>query len=213
MEQISIILFLCIAVPMVPVLFVLPDKRSKLFLGYMLIGVCICLIAGQVNTILLSLFDGDRLYVTTNITPISEEILKALPVLYFAILFSDDRNTLVSIAFALGIGFAILESSVILINSLKTVTVSWAFARGMGAALMHGISTSFVGMGMSYVRKRRKFFFCGTFALLITAIIYHGIFNTLVQSDYKFLAFIMPSLVCCVVLVAQFKQSRVPHSS
>ena len=77
----------------------------------------------------------------------------------------------------------------------------------MGAALMHGICTSFVGMGMSYVKKRRKFFFCGTFALLITAIIYHGIFNTLVQSDYKIFAFIMPSLVCCAVLVAQYKQS------
>ena len=208
MATLSIILFLCIAMPMVPVLFVLPDRKSRLFLGYMLVGVCICLIAGQINTILLSLFDGERLFVTTNITPISEEILKALPVLYFAVLFSDDRNTLVSIAFALGIGFAILENAVILVNSLSSVTIAWAFARGMGAALMHGICTSFVGMGMSYVKKRRKFFFCGTFALLITAIIYHGIFNTLVQSDYKFFAFIMPSLVCCAVFIAQFKQSK-----
>ena len=208
MATLSIILFLCIAMPMVPVLFVLPDRKSRLFLGYMLVGVCICLIAGQINTILLSLFDGERLFVTTNITPISEEILKALPVLYFAVLFSDDRNTLVSIAFALGIGFAILENAVILVNSLSSVTIAWAFARGMGAALMHGICTSFVGMGMSYVKKRRKFFFCGTFSLLITAIIYHGIFNTLVQSDYKMFAFIMPSLVCCAVFIAQFKQSK-----
>ncbi len=77
----------------------------------------------------------------------------------------------------------------ILTGNLETVTVSWAIAQGIGAALMHAACTAMVGMGICYVRKRRKLFYCGTFLLLIAAVIFHGIFNVLVQSAYRYLAF------------------------
>ena len=150
MEQMSGILYICIALPMIPMLFILPDKRSKLFLGYMIIGATVCLVAGSVNQWMLELFGGDGMYVTTNITPISEELMKAIPVLYFAVLFSDDRETLLSIAFALGVGFAVLENAVILTQQISNVTITWALTRVVGAALMHGACTAAVGMGMSY---------------------------------------------------------------
>lgn len=54
---------------------------------------------------------------------------------------------------------------------------------------MHAACTAMVGMGICYVRKRRKLFYCGTFSLLIAAVIFHGIFNVLVQSAYRYLAF------------------------
>lgn len=42
--------------------------------------------------------------------------------------------------------------------------------------------TLLVGFGISFIRKRRKLFAVGTFALLSLAITYHSIFNLLVQS-------------------------------
>lgn len=195
MAGMTVILFLCIAVPMLPVLVLLPDRRSKLFLGYLLVGTAVCLIASEINAWLLRMFGGDLLYVTTNITPIAEEILKGLPVLYFGWFFSDDRDTLLSIAFATGLGFALLENLVILTQSIETVTILWAFARGLGAALMHSACTAFVGLGISLVRKRRKTFYCGTFSLVIAASIYHAIFNTLVQSHLRALAFVLSLLL------------------
>lgn len=195
MEQMSGILYICIALPMIPMLFILPDKRSKLFLGYMIIGATVCLVAGGVNQWLLELFGGDGMYVTTNITPVSEELMKAIPVLYFAVLFSDDRETLLSIAFALGVGFAVLENAVILTQQITNVTVAWALTRVVGAALMHGACTAAIGMGMSYIRKRRKLFFCGTFSLLTLSIIFHATFNVLVQSRFRAAALIMPAAV------------------
>ena len=36
----------------------------------------------MINNILLGVFDEDMLYVTTTITPITEEIVKALPILF-----------------------------------------------------------------------------------------------------------------------------------
>ena len=208
MEEISEILFICIVMPMIPMLFVLPDKRSRLFLGYLMIGALICLLAGALNMILLEYFNNDLLYVTTTITPITEEMLKALPVLYLAIFFTDDRETLLSASFALGVGFAVLEDAVILVQNTHGITISWAFARVIGAALMHGACTSTIGMGMSYIHKRRKLFFCGTFALLIAAVLFHATFNVLVQSSFHIIAFILPMSLYLPVIIAQIRRRR-----
>ena len=190
MANMTVILFLCAAVPMIPALNLMRDTKSKLFLGYMMLGMLVCLIASEVNAQLLRLFGGDMLYVSTNITPIAEELLKALPVLYFALVFSDDRNTLISISFAMGLGFALLENMVILTGNVETVTIPWALIRGFGAAWMHSACTAMVGRGISYVHKRRKLFYCGTFSLLVTAVIGHAIFNTLIQARYREVALI-----------------------
>jgi RsiW-degrading membrane proteinase PrsW (M82 family) len=107
MDNINYLLFICVAVPILLMLFVL-EKKSKITAGYMLIGILVCLFISEVNGFLLSYFKYDEYYVTTTITPITEEIAKALPVLYFAFLFSDKRETLISLSIATGIGFAIL---------------------------------------------------------------------------------------------------------
>jgi Na+/H+ antiporter NhaC len=49
-----------------------------------------------------------------------------------------------------------------------------------------------VGWGVSYVKKRRKLFYCGTFALLSSAIIYHATYNLLVQSKYQYVGILLP---------------------
>lgn len=208
MEQISGILFICIALPMIPMLFILPDKQSRLILGYIMIGETVCLIAGAVNNLLLQAFGNDTVYVTTTVTPICEEVLKAIPVLYFAVLFSAKREVLLSISFACGIGFAILENAVILTQSFGQVSITWALGRVIGAALMHGACTALVGMGISYVHMRKKLFFCGTFALLVTAVLYHSTFNVLVQSDYSIAGFLMPAALYIPVVVSEIIRRR-----
>lgn len=196
MEQISGILFICITLPLIPMLFILPDKQSRLCMGYVIIGETICLIVGALNIFLLQAFNNDNMYVTTTISPICEEVLKAIPVLYYAILFSAKREVLLSISFACGIGFAVLENAVILTKSFNNAEIGWAWALGrvVGAALMHGACTSLVGMGISYVHMRKKLFFCGTFALLVTAVLFHSTFNVFIQShDYNVIGTLMPA--------------------
>ena len=107
MANLTVILFLCATVPMLPALYMIPDKRSRLFLGYMLLGMVVCLIASEVNTALLGLFGGDAVYVSTNVAPIAEELMKALPVLFYSLYFSSNRESLISISYAVGIGFAL----------------------------------------------------------------------------------------------------------
>ena len=208
MESLTVILFLCVCIPILSGVTLLPDKRSKLFLGYLLIGMTVCLIASWGNARLLELLGGDTFYATTNVTPALEEILKAAAVLYFALVFSDDRDTLLSLSLAVGLGFALLENLVIFTESIENVTVPWAIARGLGAAQMHSACTALVGMGISYVRKRKKLFYCGTFSLLIAAVIFHSIFNVLVQSDHRWLAFVWTALLFAPQIVSTVRRHK-----
>lgn len=206
MDGITVILFLCICVPIIPIITLMPDRRARQFLGFLLIGVALCLVASELNSLLFKLVGGDTVYVTSNITPITEELLKCLPVLYFALCFSDDRQTLVSLAMAVGLGFAMLESMVILVANVGTVTIPWALARGFGAAQMHGACSAMLGLGVSFVYRRRKLFWCGTFSLLLAASVFHAIFNLLVQSDRRSLAFVWSALLFVPQIVSRIRR-------
>lgn len=170
----------------------LMEKKVRRLVVFMIVGIFACLFVSEVNNILLEQFNNDMFYVTTTITPITEEIVKMLPIIYFALVISDEKRALIPNAFAVGVGFALLENVVILTQNIDTVTIPWAFVRGFGSGLVHGICTVMVGWGISYIRKRRKFFFCGTFALLSAAIIYHSIYNLLVQSEYQYVGILLP---------------------
>ena len=207
MDNLIYTLFVCTVAPLILMLLLL-QKRSKLIVSYMIIGIFVSLFVSELNTILLGLFNDDMLYVTTAITPISEEIAKAFPVLIFAVLFSNDRDKLLTIAFAAGIGFAMFENMVILVQNIESVSIGWAVIRGFSTALMHGVCTAAIGYGMSFVRKKKKLFYSGTFALLSLSCIYHGIFNMLVQSEYKYFGFILPAVTYIPVLVQVFKRRK-----
>lgn len=204
MDSLIYIQFICIVVPMIFMVLIL-RRRARLIVGFMLIGIFVSLFVSELNTVLLNLFEGDSHYTTTTITPITEEIVKAVPVLFYAIVFSNDRERILQIAFSLGIGFALFENLVVLVQNFETVTIGWAIIRGFSTALMHGVCTAVVGYGISYVRKRRKLFYCGTFALLATTSIYHGIFNMLVLSEYKYLGFILPSITYIPIFIQQYR--------
>ena len=210
MDNLSYIAFICLTVSL-GLMLPLMEKKTRRIMSFMLVGIFSCLFISELNGILLRHFNNDLFYVTITITPVTEEIVKALPVLYYAIVFSDDRRELTSNAFAVGVGFAVLENMVILTQNIENVNILWALARGFGAGLVHGICTVSVGFGISYIKKRRKLFYCGTFSLMFTAIIYHAVFNTLVQSKYQYLGILLP--IVTYVPVVLLMRSRMPKKN
>ena len=191
MENLSYIIFICIVISL-GLMLPLMEKKTRSVVIFMIVGIFSCLFVSELNSILLKVSHNDMYYVTTTITPVTEEIVKALPVLYFAIFISDDRRTLIANAYAVGVGFALLENIVILVQNISEVSIFWALVRGFGSGLVHGLCTVMIGYGISYIKKRRKLFWCGTFALLTAAIIYHATYNLLVQSDFQYAGILLP---------------------
>ena len=204
MDNLVYILFISLVAPLFLMVLML-RRRSRLLVGFMLIGIFVSLFVSELNTILLHFFGDELLYVTTTITPFTEEIVKMIPVLFYAVVFSDDRDRVMPIAFATGIGFAMFENMVVLVQNVGNVTIGWAISRGFATALMHAICTALVGYGICFIKKRKKIFHCGTFALLTFASIYHGIFNMLVQSEYKIPALFLPAVTYIPILFMQYQ--------
>ena len=190
MDNIIYILFVSISIPIL-MMTLLIEKKSRLPVLFMLVGIFVSVFASEVNGLLAELIDIGMYNVTIVVTPITEEVIKALPILYFAIVISDKREQLFTASMATGIGFAVLENAYYLLNYPNFSMLS-AVIRAFGSGLMHGMCTLLVGMGISYVKKKKKMFAVGTFGFLSTSIVYHGIYNILIQSKYSLIGALLP---------------------
>lgn len=190
MDNMIYILFISISIPLL-LMALLMEKKARLPISFMIIGIFVSVFASEVNGLLSNLLSMDTYSMTVIVTPVSEELLKALPVLYYAIVISDKRERLFTASMAIGIGFALLENAYFLLNS-DNFTIIIAIIRAFGAGLMHGMCTLLVGVGISFVKKKSKMFAVGTFGLLSTAIVYHGIYNILIQSEFSIVGALLP---------------------
>ena len=190
MDNIIYILFVSVFIPIM-LMALIVEKKARLPIIFVLLGIFISVFASEVNGVLVQTLEMDVYGITTIVTPVTEEVLKALPILYYAIIISDKRENLFTASMATGIGFAILENAFYLL-SYPNFSMLSAVIRAFGAGLMHGMCTLLVGVGISFVKKQRKLFAVGTFSLLSTAIVYHGIYNILIQSKYSMVGALLP---------------------
>ena len=206
MENLIYILFISVFVPIL-LMALLIERKARLPISFVLVGIFVSVFAAEINGMLQSLLLMDAFEFTIIVTPITEEILKALPILIYATMVSDKKETLFTAAMATGIGFAVLENAYYLLNYSSFYMIE-AIIRAFGAGLMHGMCTLLVGVGISFAKKKSKIFVVGTFALLSTAITYHGIYNMLVQSDYQIIGFLLPIITYIPFFVWRIKLKK-----
>ena len=198
-------LFICLAAPLSMMLFVFRG-RARAILGFLLTGIFMCLFAGEINGLIYDRADLSMRFMTVNITPIVEEILKAIPVVFIAFLIKPERQALLEDSIAVGVGFATLENVCLLAGSSGALTVGTILARGFGAGMMHGVSTLAVGYSMTVASADRKLSHTGTVAALSAAIIYHSIYNIIVQSQHPLLGIFLPIATYIPLLIVMKKQ-------
>ena len=206
MDNLIYILFVAIFVPIL-LMTCLVEKKARHPLVFVLIGIFVSVFAAEVNGVMVDLLPLSIFEVTIIVTPISEEILKALPILFFATILSPKKEAVFTAAMAIGIGFAVLENAFYMLNDTSFNMID-AIVRAFGAGLMHGMCTLLVGVGILFVKKKRKLFVVGTFAMLSTAITYHGIYNMLVQSDYQIIGYLLPIATYIPFMVWRIRKIR-----
>ena len=206
MDNLIYILFVAIFVPIL-LMACLVEKKARQPIIFVLIGIFVLVFASEVNGVMVDLLPLSTFEVTIIVTPISEEILKALPILFFATLLSPKKEAVFTAAMAIGIGFAVLENAFYMLNDTSFNMID-AIVRAFGAGLMHGMCTLLVGVGILFVKKKRKLFVVGTFAMLSTAITYHGIYNMLVQSDYQIIGYLLPIATYIPFMVWRIRKIR-----
>lgn len=206
MEDISLILTVLILTPIGLMLAVF-KKRSRLIMGFLMAGVFVALLSGEIDGFILKATAFSTGFTSTNITPITEEILKAFPIVLLAFLVKPDRQLLLECSIGVGVGFALLEN-VFYFCSASGISLGWAFCRGFGSGLMHSVTTLAVGLAMSFIIEKHKVFISGPIAALSLAIIYHSVYNIIVMSNYSFLGIILPTVTYIPILFALNKLKR-----
>lgn len=207
MENTIYILFISIFIPIL-LMTILVEKKARLPIIFVLIGIFISVFAAEINGFISVHMKLDIYEITVYMAPITEELLKAAPILYYAIVISKEPERLFTAAMATGIGFAILENAYYLLENAGTFNLLDAIIRAFGAGLMHGMCTLLVGVGIAVTQKRKKVFFVMTFALLSTAITYHSVYNMLVQSQYLFIGFLMPITTYIPFFIWRYKLKK-----
>ena len=207
MDNLIYILFICITIPLA-LMASLVDKNARQPVIFFIVGVSVALFVSEVNALLTNVFSMEMTEFTIRITPVTEEILKAIPVLFFAREISNKRESIITISVAVGIGFAVMENSFILLKNIDSVTILWAIMRGFGTGMMHGMCTFLVGSGFSFINKNKKLFIVGTFSLMSLAITYHSVFNMLVQSEFYYFGALLPIVTFIPFAIARFKLAK-----
>ncbi|MCQ2752008.1 MAG: PrsW family intramembrane metalloprotease [Coriobacteriales bacterium] len=207
MENLNLFIFIAIMAPLTMMLFVFHGKY-KVILGYAMAGIYICMLAGEVNALILNNADFGYIYLTQNISPLTEEFLKCIPIFLLAFLFKPSRQFVIECALALGIGFALMENVAVLFSSGEGVTIITALFRGFGAGMMHGICALFIGLGAEILQRKRRILVPGILGTLSVAIIYHSIYNTIISSDFMMFGIALPLITFIPLLFIMRKQMK-----
>lgn len=201
MENLNFILFISIATPLSMSLFVCKEKIRR-FIIFFLTGMTACVLSGELVGVIITESNLSFEYAVTNITPVLEELCKAVPIIFFALVLQPKKQVLLECAFAVGVGFAVQENSYILAMYSSSASVFLAIIRGFGAGILHGACALGIGYGMSFFHTRRKMTLPCTTALLATAVVYHSIYNLLLMAYGPIAAVIVfPAFIGIVISI------------
>lgn len=84
-------IFLCLAIPMILSLFFIKG-RARSYTLFVTIGMGICLLSAYVNSFFMWLYGVDGTVAAIEITPVCEELLKLLPLVFYFLILSRNRE-------------------------------------------------------------------------------------------------------------------------
>jgi len=194
MDIVTIEIVLCVILPICLLCFFLDSKPRSLMMAFIL-GIIACLCAYWMNTFIYYSTELESEYFITTMAPIMEELVKYIPIIVLIKRTEYDIKSTVAMAFAVGVGFCVVENLSYLISYLETADIIWIISRCIGTGLMHSISATIIGMGMYFSYSEKRIRLLLNASSYFFAVMYHGLFNILVQSEYfNVLAILIPVL-------------------
>ena len=172
-------ILLCIAIPLiVSLLFVKGEVRR--YLTAFLVGMGVCLLSAYISGFLnLSSGMGEN-DTAIFLSPIVEELMKLLPLLYFLFLFQPGERMLTMFAVAIGAGFATFENCCYILTS-GAERFSYVMIRGMAVGVMHIVTIYALAVWLIIARNLKAFSFPAVVGGVSISMIFHALYNLLVS--------------------------------
>ncbi len=173
--------YICLAAPMLIAILSL-RKEGRRSLIFVLSGMTACLFSAYVSAFFAGVMGLELTVASYEVSPAVEEIMKALPVLFYLLVYEPDKRSAVACTLMLAVGFATFEN-ICFLTSYGTSNLLRLLIRGFSTGAMHvacGAVTAVVLRGMWNSLLFRTIATLGVLCLSITC---HGIYNILVNQD------------------------------
>ena len=173
--------FICLAAPILISVFCIRGKGRPMMV-FVLSGMSACLLSSYISTFLAASYGMDYISASITITPIVEETMKFLPLLFYLLVFEPEKEVVPSCVIMLVSGFATFENVCYLIQNGTSDFFS-LLIRGFGTGAMHVICGVIIYTGITSFWDRLWLRASGCICLLAVSIVYHGIYNMLVLQE------------------------------
>ncbi len=171
--------FVCLAAPLLVAIACL-RREGRRALIFLLAGMTACLCSAYVSAYFTGVTGIDVGTASHEIAPAVEEIIKFLPVLFYIQVFEPRKKQAFSCVLLVAVGFATFEN-VCFLTSYGTANLLRLVIRGFGTGAMHVVCGTAVAMGLFFLWDRTWLQTVGVFALLCFVILFHAVFNVLVN--------------------------------
>ncbi len=175
-------IYICLAAPLIlAILCVRKEQRRALI--FLLSGMTMCLLSAHISTFLAMMLDVDLGVTTYTISPVVEEFMKFLPILFYLMVFEPTRSRAINGILLVAVGFATFEN-VCFLTSYGTSRLLQLLIRGFGAGALHVVCGAAIASGIFFLWDRLWLRAVGALGLLCFTITFHGIYNIFASQPY-----------------------------
>lgn len=194
-------IFICLAAPFLIAALGTNAGNRKNYL-FIVLGFVCCIISAYLNTFFSALYSAQGITAVLEISPVIEETVKLLPLLFGLIVFELCPEDGGNIIFNIAVGFATFENICYLLEN-GTGNLFYLFVRGFSSGAMHITCAFIIGYGLRVFRRPAALRAAGIFGLLCVAITFHATFNMLMKTDgmIKQLGYAIPIVSCIILLL------------
>ena len=194
-------ILLCIAIPLA-VSLVFVRKAARGFILGFLVGMVLCLVAAYISGFLSLLADMPGEYVSIYLSPVVEEVMKLLPLLFLLYVFRPEDESVILCAVALGAGFATFENCCYILTA-GAESLRYTLIRGLAVGVMHVVSMLVLAFGLVMVRRFHLVSLAGIMGSLSLSVTFHALYNLLVSQPgvSSVIGYILPPITAAMLFI------------
>ena len=195
-------IFVCIAAPLIIAVFCLRGKSRRMML-FLLSGMLMCLLSAYISSFIAAVQGADPLSASLEISPLVEEVMKLLPVMFYLIVFGAGNEDAANAVLMTAAGFATFENVCYLTQNGAESIFALA-VRGFGTGAMHIVCGCMAALGITLLRGHKWIKNAGALALLAVSMTFHGSYNILVSQTgiAAYIGYAIPLVSAVTILVA-----------
>ena len=196
---------ICIAVPLgISLLF---TKRStRRFIVSFMTGMIVCLLSAYISGYLAVSTSYSTEEASIFLSPIVEEIMKFLPVLFCFFVFEPSPEDLKPTAVGVGAGFATFENCCFILSSGAS-HLGYVMIRGLAVGVMHLVTMVAFVMGLRLLKRYKVVSFAGIVGALSMSMTFHGLYNLLVSEPgvSSYIGYALPMLFAVMLYLIGYR--------